>query len=97
MRIAYDVTPLSHPRTGVGNYILGTLKGMLEAPGPAREVVAFGPVSIRGRRLLDDELEGLPVEKRFLTVPLAHATRRVWGALGRPRRIAPNGMAARRR
>ena len=30
MRIAYDVTPLSHPRTGVGNYILGALKGMLD-------------------------------------------------------------------
>ena len=43
MRIAYDVTPLSHPRTGVGNYILGALKGMLEAPGPEREIVAFGP------------------------------------------------------
>ena len=26
MRIAYDVTPLSHPRTGVGNYILGALE-----------------------------------------------------------------------
>ena len=84
MRIAYDVTPLSHPRTGVGNYILGALKGMLEAPGPEREVVAFGPVSIRGRRLLDEALEGLNVEKRFLTVPFAHATRRAWGALGRP-------------
>ncbi|MDX6388802.1 MAG: hypothetical protein QOD85_2604, partial [Gaiellaceae bacterium] len=78
MRIAYDVTPLSHPRTGVGNYILGALKGMLEAAGPEREVVAFGPVSIRGRHLLDETLESLPVEKRFLTVPFAHAARRAW-------------------
>ena len=84
MRIAYDVTPLSHPRTGVGNYILGALKGMLEAPGPEREIVAFGPASIRGRGLLDETLDGLPVEKRLLTVPFAHATRRAWGALGRP-------------
>ena len=61
VRIAYDVTPLSHPRTGVGNYILGALKGMLEAPGE-HELVAFGPVSIRGRHLLDEALAGLDVE-----------------------------------
>ena len=86
MRIAYDVTPLSHPRTGVGNYILGALKGMLAADRgmPEHELVAFGPVSVRGRRLLEEALAGLPVEKRIVTVPFAHATRRAWGALGRP-------------
>ena len=84
MRIAYDVTPLSHPRTGVGNYILGALNGMLQAPGPERELVVFGPVSIRGRRLLDEALDRLPVERRLVTVPFAHATRRTWGALARP-------------
>jgi glycosyltransferase involved in cell wall biosynthesis len=83
VRIAYDVTPLSHPRTGVGNYILGALKGMLEAAG-GHELVAFGPVSIRGRSLLDAALEGVAVERRIVTVPFAHATRRVWGVLGRP-------------
>jgi len=84
VRIAYDVTPLSHPRTGVGNYILGALKGMLEAAGGEHELVAFGPVSIRGRRLLDETLAGLAVERRVVTVPFAHATRRAWGAIGRP-------------
>ena len=83
MRIAYDVTPLTHPRTGVGNYILGALEGMVETGG-GHELVAFGPVSIRGRPLLDEALEGLDVERRTLTVPFAHATRRAWGALGRP-------------
>jgi glycosyltransferase involved in cell wall biosynthesis len=82
VRIAYDVTPLSHPRTGVGNYILGALQGMVEAGG--HELVAFGPVSIRGRPLLDAALDGLEVERRLVTVPFAHATRRLWGALGRP-------------
>jgi glycosyltransferase involved in cell wall biosynthesis len=82
VRIAYDVTPLSHPRTGVGNYILGALKGMLEAGG--HELVAFGPVSITGRKLLDESLESLSVDRRTVTVPFAHATRRAWGALGRP-------------
>jgi glycosyltransferase involved in cell wall biosynthesis len=82
VRIAYDVTPLSHPRTGVGNYILGALKGMVELGG--HDLVAFGPVSIRGRRLVDDALAGLDVERKLVTVPFAHATRRTWGALGHP-------------
>lgn len=84
MRIAYDVTPLSHPRTGVGNYILGALKGMLEDGGDAHELVVFGPISIRGRRLVDDALAGLDVERRTITVPFAHATRRAWGTVGHP-------------
>jgi glycosyltransferase involved in cell wall biosynthesis len=84
VRIVYDVTPLSHARTGVGNYILGALKGMVEAAGGAHELVAFGPVSIRGRSLLDRALDGLAVERSLVTVPFAHATRRAWGALGRP-------------
>jgi hypothetical protein len=84
VRIAYDVTPLSHPRTGVGNYILGALRGMVEKANGAHELVAFGPVSIRGRKLLDEALDGLDVERRIVTVPLAHATRRTWGSFGRP-------------
>lgn len=84
MRIAYDVTPLSHPRTGVGNYILGTLKGMAEAAGASHELVAFGPVSIRGRKLLDSTLADLPVERRIATVPFGHAVRTAWSRLGRP-------------
>jgi glycosyltransferase involved in cell wall biosynthesis len=84
VRIAYDVTPLSHPRTGVGNYILGALKGMLAASGGMDELIAFGPVSIRGRKLLDEALNGLSLERRIVTVPFAHATRRAWGVLGRP-------------
>jgi glycosyltransferase involved in cell wall biosynthesis len=84
VRIAYDVTPLSHPRTGVGNYILGALRGIVAAAGGEHELVVFGPVSIRGRKLLDRTLEDLEVDKCFLTVPFAHATRRAWGVLGRP-------------
>jgi len=84
VRIAYDVTPLSHPRTGVGNYILGALKGMLEAADGEHELVAFGPVSIRGRSALDDALDGVPVERRTLMVPFGHAVRRAWSALARP-------------
>jgi glycosyltransferase involved in cell wall biosynthesis len=84
VRIAYDVTPLSHPRTGVGNYILGALKGMVEAADGSHELVAFGPVSIRGRKLLDTTLAGLSVERSIATVPFAHAVRTAWSRLGRP-------------
>ena len=83
MRIAYDVTPLSHPRTGVGNYILGALRGMLENGG-AQELVVFGPVSVPGRALVDEALEGLDVERKIVRVLMAHATRRAWGALRHP-------------
>ena len=84
MRIAYDVTPLSHPRTGVGNYILGALKGMLEAAGGEHELVAFGPISFRGRSTLAEALDGLPVARRTCTVPFGHAVRRTWTTLRRP-------------
>ena len=84
MRIAYDVTPLSHPRTGIGNYIFGTLRGMLAAAPGEHELVAFGPVSVRGRRLLEETLDGLAVERRLLTFPLAHALRRTWSRVARP-------------
>ncbi|HXY86483.1 MAG TPA: glycosyltransferase family 1 protein [Gaiellaceae bacterium] len=84
MRIVYDVTPLSHPPTGVGVYIRGALGGMVEASAGEHELVAFGPVSIRGRRTLDDALDGLVVDREVVTVPFAHAVRRSWGALGHP-------------
>jgi glycosyltransferase involved in cell wall biosynthesis len=83
VRVAYDVTPLSHPRTGIGNYILGVLEGMLAA-SEGDEIVAFGPVSFRGKKRLDGALAGLPVERRTVTVPFGHAVRRAWTTLGRP-------------
>ena len=48
MRIVVDVSPLSHPRTGIGNYIRGSLAGMAEAGDGRHELVAFGPTSLRG-------------------------------------------------
>ena len=50
MRIAFDVCPLSHERTGVNNYIRGSLAGLAEAARRAGdEIVAFAPTSPRGR------------------------------------------------
>jgi glycosyltransferase involved in cell wall biosynthesis len=84
VRIAFDVSPLSHPRTGVGNYIRGSLAGILEAAGGEHEVVAFAATSPWGKPYLLDALRDLPVERRLATLPLAHAWRTAWSRLGRP-------------
>jgi glycosyltransferase involved in cell wall biosynthesis len=84
MRIVYDVSPLSHPRTGVGNYLLGVLRGLVEAANPDDEVVAFAPASPRGRRAIEAALDGLPVERVLPVLPRAHAWRTAWSRLGRP-------------
>ena len=84
MRIAWDVSPLSHPRTGIGNYILGSLQGLLEAAHGAHDVVAFGPTSPRGRGRIRDTLAGLPVETKTLVLPFSHAFRMGWSRARRP-------------
>ena len=45
MRIAFDVSPLSHELTGIGNYIRGSLEGLCAAAGDSHEIVAFAPTS----------------------------------------------------
>jgi glycosyltransferase involved in cell wall biosynthesis len=85
MRIVVDVTPLSHPRTGVGNYLRGSLRGLAEAAGAEDEVVAFSPVSMRARGRLEDALDGISVERRLVSVPpSADLWRRLWSRLGAP-------------
>jgi glycosyltransferase involved in cell wall biosynthesis len=81
VRIAYDVSPLSLPRTGVGNYVVAALRGLVEC---GADVVAFGVVSSRGRRQVEDALAGLDVERRLRVVPVARAWRAAWSRVGRP-------------
>ena len=81
MRIAYDVSPLSHPRTGVGNFVLGALRALVELHA---DVVAFGPLSPLRRHLVDEALEGLDVERWLPTLPPSHAWRTVWSRLQWP-------------
>ena len=81
MRVAFDVAPLSHPRTGVGNYVRGSLAGLVEA---GAEVVPFAPTSAPGRRSIRAALSGLPVEPRLRFLPLAHHWRQAWSRLGWP-------------
>jgi glycosyltransferase involved in cell wall biosynthesis len=84
VRIVVDVTPLSLPRTGIGNYTLGMLRGLVDAGG-GHEIVAFAPVGPRGARRIREALDGLPVTQRIVVLPpSSHTWRTAWSRLGRP-------------
>jgi alpha-1,3-rhamnosyl/mannosyltransferase len=87
VRIVVDVSPLSHPRTGVGNYVRGSLLGIAEASGGEDELVAFAPASRRGRREIQAALDlfalnGAGLERKLPVVPAAHALRTLWSRAG---------------
>jgi len=84
VRIVLDVAPLSHQRTGVGNYVRGSLHGLVQASAGEHELLAFAPVSRRGRREVDAALDGIDVGRRLPVVPAAHAVRTLWSRAGRP-------------
>jgi glycosyltransferase involved in cell wall biosynthesis len=85
VRIVVDATPLSHPRTGVGNYLRGSLRGLAEAAGDEHEIVAFAAVSMLSRNRLQEALADLAVEQRLVTLPpSAYIWRTLWSRLGRP-------------
>ena len=88
MRIAFDVSPLSHPLLGIGTYIQGSLAGLAEASAGRHEIVAFAPTSIRGPERIRVALEGIDVEVRTWPLPFSHAVRTAWSGLG--------GLAAER-
>lgn len=85
MRIAFDVSPLSHwPGAGVNNYIRGSLAGVVEASGGRHELVAFAPTSPAGRRSIPAALAGLGVDQRLVRLPFAHGWRTAWTRLAWP-------------
>jgi glycosyltransferase involved in cell wall biosynthesis len=84
MRIVVDVSPLSRPRTGIGNYIRGMVAGLVEAGAGEHELVAFGPSGPNGRRRIRESLAGLPVELRLPPLPRAQAWRSAWSRMGWP-------------
>ena len=84
MRIAFDVSPLSHPRSGIGNYLRGSLAGLAEVAGEEHEIVPFAPTSPQGLRAIPEALAGIPVEPRLRFLPFAHVWRQGWSRLGRP-------------
>ena len=81
MKVAVDVAPLSHVRTGVGNYIRGSLLGLVEA---GADVVAFAPASFAGKRQIESSLAGIDVERRLPVLLAAHAMRTMWSRVGAP-------------
>jgi glycosyltransferase involved in cell wall biosynthesis len=85
MRIAFDVSPLSHERTGVNNYIRGSLAGLAEVARPlGHEIVAFAPTSPAGKRVIREALAGIDVETKLVALPGAHYWRTAWSMLGYP-------------
>jgi glycosyltransferase involved in cell wall biosynthesis len=85
VRIVVDATPLSHPRTGVGNYLRGSLRGLAEATGDEHEIVAFAAVSMLSRKRLQEALTDIPVERRLVTLPpSAYVWRMLWSRAGWP-------------
>ncbi len=83
MRIAFDVSPLSHERTGIGNYILGSLAG-LAAVAADSEIVAFAPTSPEGLRRIPEAVDGIPLDLKLRFLPFAHFWRQAWSRAGRP-------------
>jgi glycosyltransferase involved in cell wall biosynthesis len=84
VRIVVDVSPLSHQRTGVGNYVRGSLAGLAAAAGSEDELLAFAPASRSGRRQIEAALAGLEISQRVPVVPAAHAVRTLWSRVGTP-------------
>ena len=84
MRIAFDVSPLSHPLLGIGNYIQGSLAGLVEASAGEHEIVAFAPTSLRGPKRIRAALAGIDVELRTWPLPASHALRTAWSVVGHP-------------
>jgi glycosyltransferase involved in cell wall biosynthesis len=79
VRIVIDVTPLSHPRTGIGNYMLGMLGGLAEAAGGRHELVHFAPTGPRNVTRLRTALEGIPGNRRLVIVPPpSNLWRKLW-------------------
>ena len=84
MRIAFDVSPLSHPLLGIGNYMQGSLAGLVEASAGQHEIVAFAPTSIRGPDRIRAALAEIDVELRTWRLPFSHALRTGWSMAAQP-------------
>jgi glycosyltransferase involved in cell wall biosynthesis len=84
VRIVYDVSPLSHPLTGVGNYVRGSLAGLAEAAAGRHEIVAFAPTSLAGRKAIPRALEGIDVDVQLVPLPFSQRWRDAWSRLGKP-------------
>ena len=85
MRLVFDVTPLSVPRTGIGNYLLGSLRAAAENAGGEHELIALALAEGAGLRRIEEALVDVPVELVALGHRLPNLWRRAWSAAGVPR------------
>jgi glycosyltransferase involved in cell wall biosynthesis len=84
MRIAFDVSPLSHAPTGIGNYIRESLRGLTEVAAGRHEIVAFAPTSPEGMKRIPQAVAGMPVALKLQLLPFAHYWRQAWSRTGWP-------------
>src|SRR5262245_54680835 len=84
MRIVVDVSPLSHPRTGIGNYIQGMVGGLARSGAGRHELLAFAPTSLRGPARIRQALQATGVGAKLWPLPASHALRTAWSRLGHP-------------
>jgi len=84
VRIAFDVSPLSHEPTGIGNYIRGSLGGVADAARDRHELIAFAPTSPEGMRRIPGAVAGMPLELKLRLLPFAHYWRQGWSRAGWP-------------
>jgi glycosyltransferase involved in cell wall biosynthesis len=84
VRIAFDVSPLSHEPTGIGNYIRGSLGALADNARADDEIVAFAPTSAAGRRRIPEAVDGMPLTLKLRMLPFAHHWRQAWSRVGWP-------------
>lgn len=77
MRVGFDIGPITHARSGVGNYCLHLLRALLELEG--LDVSGFAASA----RKLDLGALGRPLRHRHLPIP-TRAMYKVWSTLGMP-------------
>jgi glycosyltransferase involved in cell wall biosynthesis len=83
VRIVFDVTPLSHPRLGIGNYMHGMLAGLVESAEGRHELVLFAPTGPRNVMRLRSALDGIPGDRRLVVVPPpSNVWRKLWSRSG---------------
>ena len=85
MRFLFDVTPLAVPRTGIGNYIVGVIRGAAEQTGGRHELVGFAVAKRLELERIKEALDGIPIELHLLERRVANLWRRGWEAARVPR------------
>jgi glycosyltransferase involved in cell wall biosynthesis len=84
VRIALDVSPLALPRTGIGNWLRGAVRGLDEAGASDHEIVPFAVTGARGRTAIRAALDGPGADPRIILLPGARLWRRAWSRTRRP-------------